>query len=218
MASNALSHTDPNVFGGELGKLIVRYGELTLQDNEAKERLAAAQQAVKDAEATGIAQAAAARVTGEDTANSAESAESEAKRELELAEREARIAAAAVYTAGEAIEYEAVTGGDAYRAKLDKRIEASSKTGQNALAKLEDALADIRVARAYRSWLERPGTASGPQLRELFAGESSIRTANGEPLMVSTLTASVHNALTQVEFRQGDQRGGIAVGAVREAA
>src|SRR5581483_2970612 len=137
-------------------KAIVRYGELEEQDRDAQDALARAAKAVTDAEATGIASAAAARVSGDKDPGDA--GEAEARETYELATREAAISKAAVHQAGEAIEQEAWTHRDAYTAKLDKRIEAAQKTGLNALAKLEEALHEIRVIRAYRNWIESPQT------------------------------------------------------------
>jgi len=213
-----MNQTDPNIFGGELGAAIVRYYELAEQDKEARTRLEKAGQTVKTAEARGIAQAAAARAAGE--ADPSDAAESEAKAELELAQREAQIAAAAVRHQGNTVADEAGRNGEKYKAKLSKREEAARKTGLNALAKLEEALHEIRLTRGYIAWLDRTG--EGPNLRvpqtgELISGTTIIRTANGEPVAASSLTASLHEVLDPPSHRQGDQRApwGIPVGAVQ---
>jgi hypothetical protein len=209
---------EATILGGELQKLIERYSELKRDEALASQAAARAEQAVRDAESRGVAVAAAARVRGGDEPSDTD--EVDAREASELAGREAQIAAAAVAACVEAIGREIAENGDRYRAKLAKRSDAAEITGRNALAKLEEALADRTTARAYKLWLDRPG--GGANLREPGAGgedrAESVRKANGEPVAVSELTVALHEVLDpDRHLQQGDQRNsyGIPVGAVR---
>jgi len=221
MSSNRTKGIDPAVFGGELGKVLDNYSRLCAADEDARERRDKAERAVASAQATDIAEAAAALQAAEPAP--ASHREQEARDAAVLAAREAQVTAAAHHSAVNAVADEVTHRFEIYAKRLDKAADAATQTALNHLSALESALGDLQTVRSYRAWLDRPGSGNdlrAPTVSEAFALSETVRRPNGEPAVVSTLTAALHEALDPGPA-QGDQRSfpqGLPVGAVQWAA
>jgi hypothetical protein len=210
MATNHLAHMDPSILGGDLEKLIRQHWALCKADDEARVNRDRAEKAVTNAEAANIAQAAAARLTGD--AEPDTEPEKAAAVERDLAEREKQIAALAVLKSIDAITDELTRNYEKYAARLDKATEASRLAALNAMDKGESALAGLQTARSYRKWLDRPGgggSLRSPTQAEAFSDYPAVTRPSGEPTRVSDLTAAIHTVLDPPSRPPGDQRGGI---------
>jgi hypothetical protein len=185
------------VFGGDLQATVENFTRLEAGEREAAAALATAREAVKDAEARDVATAAAARVAGEDEPESV--AVPEARRVFELAQREAKVAAVAVNAAELAIVDAIRRDRAVYDGRVDKSIEASTKTAKNALRRLEEALAERQHAQALKRWLDAPVTGNGrlhdPAPMPARVYTKYFTTANGEPVSAHDLCAAVAEAI-----------------------
>jgi len=218
MASNRLRTMDPKLVGGELAKLIQNYTRLCDADEAARKGREQAERAVVNAQAREIAEAAAALQANEPAPDS--TLEQDARNAAEVATREAEVARVAHRAAVDAVAHEVTNRFDVYAGRLDKSADAATATALNHLRALEAALTDLQTIRAYRAWLDRPGAGDdlrSPNVSEAFALSETVRRPSGEPAMVSTLTAALHEVLEPAEHPQGDQRAswGIPTGAVK---